>query len=95
MSADTVARLAGLLDQAAAAHHRYEREELNGVYDTDWPAWYAAWLLRGGLGPLLGREVPAGELAALLQRSTEERQEQGSPLTWSAFTAERIAARWG
>ncbi|HVL62277.1 MAG TPA: hypothetical protein VM430_12845 [Microbacterium sp.] len=32
----------GLLTEAAAAHGAYEAEELGGVYDEEWPAWYAA-----------------------------------------------------
>ena len=32
----------GLLTEAAAAHGVYEAEELDGVYDEEWPAWYAA-----------------------------------------------------
>ena len=32
----------GLLTGAAAAHGAYEAEELDGIYDEEWPAWYAA-----------------------------------------------------
>lgn len=31
-----------LLTGAAAAHGVYETEQLDGVYDEEWPAWYAA-----------------------------------------------------
>ena len=31
-----------LLTQAAAAHGVYEAEQLGGVYDEQWPEWYAA-----------------------------------------------------
>ncbi|MEO5919572.1 MAG: hypothetical protein ABIQ01_00370 [Pseudolysinimonas sp.] len=30
------------LRKAAAAHGVYEAEQLGGVYDEQWPAWYAA-----------------------------------------------------
>jgi hypothetical protein len=30
------------LKQAAAAHGIHEAEQLGGVYDEQWPAWYAA-----------------------------------------------------
>ncbi|MEL5992117.1 hypothetical protein ACOKGD_11250 [Microbacterium phosphatis] len=36
------ALLKALLIEAATAHGRYEAEELGGVHDADWPAWYAA-----------------------------------------------------
>jgi len=29
------------LTQAATAHGEYEKEELGGVHDEDWPLWYA------------------------------------------------------
>ncbi|QDZ14504.1 hypothetical protein [Humibacter ginsenosidimutans] len=35
-----------LLEQTAEAHGRYEKAELGGVYDEQWPAWYAADLVR-------------------------------------------------
>ncbi|MBO3664894.1 hypothetical protein [Microbacterium stercoris] len=38
----TEAVLKTLLIDAATAHGRYEAEELGGVYDDDWPSWYAA-----------------------------------------------------
>lgn len=31
-----------LLKTAAAAHGAFEAEELGGVYDEEWPEWYAA-----------------------------------------------------
>lgn len=30
------------LERAAAAHGVHEAEELGGVYDEEWPSWYAA-----------------------------------------------------
>jgi hypothetical protein len=43
---DTTEILLDLLKRAAAAHHVYEKTELNGVYDKDWPRWYAAHMTR-------------------------------------------------
>jgi hypothetical protein len=34
------------LMRTAAAHGVYETEVLNGVYDDDWPQWYARHLAR-------------------------------------------------
>jgi hypothetical protein len=39
---ETTLILLDLLKRAAAAHHIYEKRELGGVYDKDWPQWYAA-----------------------------------------------------
>lgn len=38
----TTAIFLDLLKQAAAAHGVYEKSELGGKYDNDWPQWYAA-----------------------------------------------------
>ena len=39
---DTTAILLDLLKRAAAAHGIHEKNDLGGVYDNDWPQWYAA-----------------------------------------------------
>jgi len=33
-----------LLIRTAAAHGEHERDDLGGVYDEDWPRWYAAFM---------------------------------------------------
>jgi hypothetical protein len=38
---DATAILLDLLKQAAAAHGIHEAEVLGGVYDIEWPQWYA------------------------------------------------------
>ncbi|MFI6424312.1 hypothetical protein [Promicromonospora sp. NPDC050880] len=38
--------LLDLLKQAATAHGVHEKEELGGVYDENWPAWYARHMAR-------------------------------------------------
>lgn len=35
-----------LLRDAAAAHGIHEAEDLDGVYDEQWPEWYAAHIAR-------------------------------------------------
>ena len=39
---DIAAIMLDLLKNAAAAHGIHEKNDLGGVYDTDWPQWYAA-----------------------------------------------------
>ena len=36
----------GLLERAAAAHGVHEAEEIGGVYDEEWPTWYAEHMAR-------------------------------------------------
>jgi hypothetical protein len=38
-------QLAQLLREAEAAHGVYETEELGGVRDEEWPAWYAEFIV--------------------------------------------------
>jgi len=41
----TAERLAELLREAEKAHGTYEKQELGGVRDEDWPAWYAEFIV--------------------------------------------------
>ena len=43
LSADQVR---AALDAAASVHHDYEQVTLNGEHDRQWPAFYAAYVLR-------------------------------------------------
>lgn len=42
----TDAVLLELLKNAAAAHGEHEKNDLGGVYDEEWPEWYAAHMTR-------------------------------------------------
>lgn len=82
-----------LLAEAEAAHGAYEAAELGGVYDQDWPRWYAQYALDHGIDALLSRPVDVDELAEYLTRSWQEYQ-QAEPKPaepWGTYTARRIA----
>ncbi len=51
------------LQAAAAAHHDYQVNALDGVHDEQWPAWYAAYVL-GRLGDFMTPTVLANWLSA-------------------------------
>jgi len=51
-----------LLTAAAEAHGIHERDELGGVYDENWPEWYAEHMARG-LAERGYRLTPAGGAA--------------------------------
>jgi hypothetical protein len=93
MAAERVAAIEALLERAAAAHHIYERDELNGVYDEAWPAWYGAWIAEHGLGAILGRDVTASEAADALTQAWAELQtlDPKPAESWAAWTARRMA----
>jgi len=94
MAADRIEAITTLLVQSEEAHGVYERSELDGVYDQDWPRWYAAYAVEHGIGALLGHDVTVDELAAFLASSSAEFQqsEPKSAEPWATYTAGRIAA---
>jgi hypothetical protein len=91
---DRVDALYALLVQTGAAHGTYEETELNGVYDQDWPRWYAGYAIEHGIGDMLGHPVTTDQLAAFLDRSNLdlERIEAERREPWASYTARRIAA---
>jgi hypothetical protein len=94
MTDDRIGAITALLDETEAAHGRYETTELNGVYDQDWPRWYAGYAVEHGIGTLVGHEITADRLAAFLAASYAD-FEQADPTPaepWSAYAAGRIAA---
>jgi hypothetical protein len=94
MTTDRAAALEALLAETEAAHGVYEKTELKGVYDQDWPRWYAEYAVDHGVGALLGHSITADELARFLTASWEEfRQAEPRPSEpWTAYMARRLAA---
>lgn len=83
-----------LLLQAEAAHGEFEATELNGVYDKEWPRWYATYAVEHGIGELVGHVVSVDQLAQFLATSFAEFQ-QADPKPsdpWAAYVAGRIVA---
>lgn len=94
MAVDRVEAISALLVQAELAHGVYEGTELNGVYDQEWPRWYAAYAVEHGIGALVDHDVTTEQLAEFLANSYAE-LEQTDPRPaepWAAYTARRIAA---
>lgn len=91
MSTDAVRAIEALLSETEAAHGVYETAELGGTYDQEWPAWYAAYAVDHGLGDVLGRDVTANDLAALLTSAYAEYEQTDKTEPWQAFIARRIA----
>ena len=91
---DRASAIEDVLARAERAHGAYEATELNGVYDAEWPRWYATWAVENGINEVLSRPVDADELAGLLASSWDElqRADPQSPDSWSTFVAGRLAA---
>ena len=94
MTPNRIQTLEALLAQAAAAHGEYERIELDGVYDDDWPRWYAAYAIEHGIGDLLARLVTVDELAGFFVSTWAEAQRLEPPPSepWPAWMARRLTA---
>ena len=92
MAADRTQAIEDLLHRAQEAHGAFEATELNGVYDTEWAPWYAAWAVEHGIGALLGRDIHVDELAQLLSSSQAAFEATVPRPTepWAAFTARRL-----
>ncbi len=91
---DRVESLEALLVQTGQAHGVFEETELMGVYDQEWPRWYAGYAVEHGIGALVGHPVTVDDLAAFLARTNvdfEDAQPKPSG-SWAAYTAGRIAA---
>jgi hypothetical protein len=94
MTGDRIEALTSLLLRAEEAHGVYETTELNGVYDENWPAWYAEYAVGHGIGDLLGHPVTAEELGSFLGRTFADFQasDPGPDEPWAVHTARRLAA---
>ncbi|HEX5825017.1 MAG TPA: hypothetical protein VFY18_11220 [Candidatus Limnocylindrales bacterium] len=94
MDTERIEAVSALLTQAEVAHGTYETTELNGIYDQDWPRWYATYAVEHGIGKLLGRDVTTDQLAQFLSGSFGDfqRADPKPDEPWPAYTARRLAA---
>ena len=92
MALDPTHAVSRLLEETKAAHGRFEETELKGVYDQEWPSWYATYAVDHGIGELVGRPLHADTLAEFLTTSNMEFERLvPKPIeTWTAYTARRI-----
>lgn len=94
MEADRSTAVAELLRRAELAHAEHEAKDLGGVYDQEWPRWYASYAVDHGLAEILGHEVTGDRLTAFLADSYAEfASADPRPSTpWAEHTASRITA---
>jgi hypothetical protein len=92
MAADRIAAIDALLVEAGEAHHDFEATELHGVYDQDWPRWYAAYAVEHGLGTLAGHAITTDRLAQFFADSNLEFEAAQTKAgeSWATYTARRI-----
>jgi hypothetical protein len=90
---DRVEAVTNLLREAESAHGTYEALDLGGVYDRDWPSWYAEYLIEHGLDEIVGHATPLDRVGPFLANAYAEfeqldpRPDKGE---WAAYIARRI-----
>lgn len=84
-------QIAQQLLAAGAAHFEYETTVLKGVYDEQWSAWYAAYLLAHDWNALFARTWDANALAAMLHQLNQEQRARAPQAAWQEYCARRFA----
>jgi hypothetical protein len=86
--------IAALLKETETAHGAYETNDLDGVYDEAWPAWYAAYLLGHGLSDYLpgAESLDVANLSAMLARLAAEYERGAQDNPWPDVYAQGIIA---
>jgi hypothetical protein len=83
-------KLTALLGQAQQAHHAYEATELEGVFDEQWPQWYADFLVANGFADLLAVEADLDELASRLSEISQRHKAERIDESWASYTARNL-----
>lgn len=85
-----VREISSLLTQAGMEHHKYERDILKGIYDSDWAIWYADCVLSKGLNQLLNTSFSLERLTQILIQTNDRYEAETPEQDWSNYTAEKI-----
>ena len=93
---DATADVAKLLRETERAHGAYETEVLGGVYDEEWPAWYASYLLDHGLRDHLpDTRLDVADLGERLKQLDASYKQEQPREAWPDFYARRLIADAG
>ena len=97
MTSQPTDALERLLTETEAAHGVYETTQLGGAYDQEWPRWYATYAVEHGFGAVVGRDITADDLAALLTRGWGELDalDPRPDEPWSSWMARWLFAELG
>jgi hypothetical protein len=89
---DRAEAISALLSEAEQAHGVFETTELNGVYDQEWPRWYAVYAVEHGIGALVGKLVTIDRLAEFLASTFSDFKgiEPTPSEGWAFYAARRI-----
>jgi hypothetical protein len=92
MRAPDAEAVSRLLTETEDAHGVYETGELAGVYDENWAAWYARYLVDHGIEAMLGRALTVDQLTRLLADNFDQyrTEDPAAGATWADWTARRL-----
>jgi len=90
---DQIRQVTELLEQTELAHHSYEKRVLNGEQDSNWPEWFAEYLIGHGFDLLMEDRLVTELLVSFLRQSRSDYRTCSSNLSWEKFTARRIVDR--
>ena len=90
MASEREVTLAARLSQAEAAHGVYEREQLAGVFDEEWPRWYAEYLVAHGVSEVAPELADVERLTVMLAACDAAHRSEGSSEEWEPFYARRM-----
>lgn len=91
MSQTNTIVLAASLTQARNADRAYKQTVRKGVYDEDWAAWYADYVIQQGLGNVLNQSVTREQVSQFLSEIYQGYQQENSTQTWADYTVEQMA----
>jgi hypothetical protein len=86
--------VAALLKETETAHCAYETTVLDGTFDAEWPAWYAAYLLDHGLADHFSdsKSLDVENLAAMLARLAADYDRGDKTSPWPDVYANAIVS---
>lgn len=83
-------KLSALLQQAKDAHQQFEKVELGGIFDEQWAAWYADFLVSSGLPGLLGSEPDIDQLTTRINEISRRHKAERTAESWADYTAREL-----
>jgi len=83
-------KLSALLQQAKNAHLQFEKIELGGQFDEQWAAWYADFLVTGGISGLLGFEPDIDQFSSQLNEISQRHKAERTAESWADYTARAL-----
>ena len=90
MNKNLVSNMRYVLSKAKNAHHKYEQNELDGRFDTEWYKWYADFILNSNVKTELRKNITEEEMIDFLKDITDDYTENEVEEDWEDYAAEKL-----